>query len=170
MCSRLAFLRCIGLSGFGFVFTTSQIARAIPQNFNQGGFFLRTGVTFENFATEDAAFAPGGVLKGEWTKQDARGAQKLVDDAVVFGLPAARVSLERDTDSVCKYVVIFDDEPKGAARLPLLDRVTQNITAFTGDSHRAGPHGQRTFRHGHVQIEVRAIEPRKVMVEFTPLP
>jgi hypothetical protein len=102
MCSRLAFLRCIGLSGFGFVFTTSQIARAIPQNFNQGGFFLRTGVTFENFATEDAAFAPGGVLKGEWTKQDARGAQKLVDDAVLLGVPAPRVTHEPQNLTRCK--------------------------------------------------------------------
>ena len=168
MCTRLEFLRCIGLSTFGFIFVSPRSARAIPQNFNQGGFFLRTGVTFENFASEEAAFAGGAAMKGEWSKANAEGVQTLIDDAVVFGFPAKRVIAERSAGRVKQFVVTFEEDAKArGVHMPIFDRVTQNITAFTGESPRKLADGSHLFRQGHVQIDLRAENPRRVTARFT---
>jgi hypothetical protein len=168
MCSRSAFLRCLGLSGFGFL-VVARHTHGIPQNFNQGTFFLRTGIAFEDFATNDATFAEGASLKGEWSKPDARGAQILADDAIVFGLPAKHVTAERDAGRVKQLVVTFEEDAK-RARSPILDRVMQNITAFTGEPPHKLPDGSRVFRQGHVQIDVRSNDPRRVIATFTAIP
>jgi hypothetical protein len=169
MCTRAEFLRCIGLSGFGFLFVSRGTAHAIPQNFNQGAFFLRTGVNFENFATDDAAFGEGASLKGEWSKPDAHGVQTLRDDAVVFGFPAKQITAERDGGRVKQFVVTFE-ETAPRARTPIVERVTQNVSAFTGESPRKRTDGARIFRQGHVQIDVRAEDARRVRAKFTAVP
>ena len=140
---------------------------AIPQNFNQGGFFGVVGVAFETFATDKQTWAAGATLPGKWSGPDQSGARKLQHDAVVFGLPAAEIVAQRSAERVAKLRVSFLETGRNAR--PLLDRVTDNIRAFTGDSGRSIGKQTRVFRHAPVQIMARQISPRHVVIEFTPL-
>ena len=141
---------------------------AIPQNFNQGGgFVIANGMTFENFATDKGTFAPGATLKGEWSPPDASRVQTLNGDAVVFGLSAAEISAHRDAYRVTKFRVRYRQSGKNSR--PLLDRVLQNVRAFTGGSSKAAENGAHRFQHGAAQISVRATAAKEVVVEFTPM-
>ena len=141
---------------------------AIPQNFNQGGgFVIANGMTFENFATDKSTFAEGAALKGEWSPPNASGVQTLNGDAAVFGLPAAEIRAHRDSYRITKFRVIYRQAGKNSRSL--LDRVLQNVRAFTGGSGKAAENGAHRFHHGAAQISVRATAAREVVVEFTPL-
>ena len=141
---------------------------AIPQNFNQGGgFIIANGMAFENFATDKGTWAAGAPLKGEWSAPNASHVQTLSGDTVVFGLPAAEVTALRDDYRVTKFRVIYRQPGKG--NRPLLDRVLQNVRAFTGESSKVAGDGARKFHHGAAQISVRATSAQEVVVEFTPI-
>lgn len=157
------------LAAFAFALALAATpAFAIPQNFNQGGgFFIANGMAFENFATDKGTWADGAPLKGEWSAPDAGHAQTLKGDAVVFGLPAAEITAHRDAYRVTKLRVVFRETKKNSR--PLLERVLQNVRAFTGESSRPAGNGAHKFRHGAAQILVRATVAKEVVIEFTPL-
>jgi hypothetical protein len=142
---------------------------AIPQNFNQGrGLFLGGDAAFENFATENATWAPGAKLPGEWSPANGTGAQTLKDAAIVFGLPAARISAERESDRINSLRVVFRESGK-KSKAALLERVIQNIRAFTGETGTEAGKGVCIFRRGAVQIVARGISASEVVVVFTPI-
>jgi hypothetical protein len=145
--------------------TTSLLA--IPQNFNQGGFFNLAGVSFETFATDQATWVNGATLPGKWSASDRAGTQQLENDAVVFGLPAAAITAQHKDGRVTKLRVSFRETERKSG--PLFERLSNNIRAFTGDAGRDLGKQTRLFRHSSVQIVARQISPAQVVLEFTPL-
>src|SRR5678809_764252 len=131
---------------FVFFVVTTGVSLAIPQNFNQGrGLFLGGGAAFENLVTESATWAPGATFPGEWAGSDGSRVQTLKEEALVFGLPAAQVSAERDKTRLNTVRVVFRENGK-KQRAPLIDRVLQNIRAFTGEGGKDDGKGVRVFQ------------------------
>lgn len=114
-------------------------ALAIPQNFG-GGFFGATGQAFEDFAI--AALGPGAELKGKWIAvANQAGKLRLAGDAVVFGIPASDVVVEKTGGGVAKYTVTYkaaDDRKRGRAGASLKERVVGAVRAYTGASMESG--------------------------------
>ena len=139
---------------------------AIPQNFN-GGFFRAAGQPFEDFAI--AALGPGAELKGKWiavAKQE--GKLRLAVDAVVFGIPASEVVVEKSGGGVAKYTVTYkaaDDRKRGRAAASLKDRVLGAVRAYTGTSMESG----RPADYKNARISV-AESKEDVTLEITKAP
>jgi hypothetical protein len=113
-------------------------ALAIPQTFNQGGFFAAAGQPFEDFAGQVAAFGPGAEMKGKWAPvRGQKGAMKLELDAVVFGIPAKEIRAQKHENNVLSYSVVYShdlEKKQGAQKSDLLTRVLAAISAYTGKS------------------------------------
>ena len=154
-------------SGAWLLLATSS--PAIPQTFNTGGgFVLRAGMRFEEFAADKSTWSSGS-LKGDWSELKG-GEQTLKDDAVVFGIPAAEIKAERTSEGVQRFRVLFRSDAAKHGQAPLVERVMQNVRAFTGDAGKAdGSLNAKTFRHKDgVQITVQNKSAREVEVEFRP--
>jgi hypothetical protein len=141
---------------------------AIPQSFSSGGGFqLRAGKPFEQFAADKDVWG-GGSLKGDWSHPNKAGVQTLKDDAVVFGLPAAEIKAERSSAGVQRFLVLFRGESQKSDKA-LFERVAKNVQAFTGHAGKPSAKAVQTFRHADgVQITVRNRSDREVEVEFRP--
>jgi hypothetical protein len=158
-------LRTVALVS-GAWLSLASAALAIPQNFSTGGGFrLRAGMRFEEFAADKATWS-AGTLKGEWSEPKG-GEQILKDDAVVFGIPAAEIKAERSTEGVQRFRVLFREAAaKGSS---LFGRVNKGVSAFTGDQGKNSGKARKTFRHsGGVQITVQETGSHEVEVEFRP--
>jgi hypothetical protein len=65
-------------------------ALGIPQTFGTNQFLNTAGVSFEEFATDPAAWGDASALKGHWAARPDT--LTLHDSAVVFGITAAEVT------------------------------------------------------------------------------
>src|SRR6185436_1736058 len=119
----------------------ATIAFAIPQTFfgNGNGFFGAAGQQFEDAAV--AAFGPGGQMKGEWApvRAGATDEEVLKMTAVVFGVPATKVTRHKSGGHVEKYRVLYTkaDDAKRAKQKSastLQERVTAAVRTYTGAS------------------------------------
>ena len=154
-----------------------EYSSAIPQQV--GGFIGAAGMPFEQFAMTGAVWAPGADLKGKWNARMEKGPAKngietldLALDADVFGIPAAKVSAEREGGAVRRFIVRYDEAKlKGSARAKggdLFARVTANLQAMAGEPKSKSPSGELTFRHESATIVARHDGAREVVVEFSP--
>ena len=155
----------------------ADTASAIPQRVSNGGFFGAVGMAFEQYVATVAVWSPGAELKGPWKPSDkpakAAGVETLVlgTDALVFGIAAAQVSVERVNGAARRFTVLFtegktkDGKPSAGG---LYDRVLANITALAGDAKSVSASGERTFRHEAALITARKSGGKEVIVEFTP--
>jgi hypothetical protein len=161
-------VRLFGLLSGAWLVTTAA-SLAIPQNFSTGGVFaLRAGMRFEEFAAEKETWS-SGKLKGDWSGTEDGGEQTLQDEAVVFGLPAQEIKVERSSGRVGRFLVRFRSESGKAAKGRLFDRVAQNVRSFTGDSGKSAGREAQSFRHqSGVLITVRNKSADQVEVEFRP--
>jgi hypothetical protein len=152
---------------------------AIPQTFGTGGPVFRNavGMSFEEYAASRDTWQPGAELKGTWrasAASKAEGAEtlELALDAVVFGIPAAQVFVERSGTVVRRFVVRFDERKMkdgGKAHAGgLFSLVTTNLTALAGEPKSVSPGGERTFRYESSLITARRSGGKEVIVEFTP--
>lgn len=153
-----------------------NLVQAVPQSVGNGrGFFGAAGMTFEKYAASPDAWAQGGELKGLWK---ARAGKKgdvenldLAEDAVVFGIPAAQVSVERAAGAVRRITVRFDEGKMKNARTNaggLYAQVMANITALAGEPMASSPGGEKSFRYESSQITARKSGAKEVIVDFTP--
>jgi hypothetical protein len=116
------------------------IAFSIPQTFNNNAnvFGNVVGQPLEDVVVQAAAFDPGVEPKGEWTPAAGKpNVLKLELSAIVFGVPASEVTIERKDKAVAKYRVIYgaaDDRKRGKQQNSLEARVLAGISAYTGKS------------------------------------
>lgn len=139
-------------------------ALGIPQTIQgTNTFFASTSLTFEQFATDPAAWGEISALKGNWKTQGDT--LTLNDSAEVFGLPADQVTLRQQDGHVQSFQVHFRARHAGASA-DLLSRVTANVRAFTGEAGaKAG--GSMVFKYKGVTITLRAGSKQEVVAEFT---
>lgn len=143
----------------------SLSAMGIPQTFQgPNTFVVRTSLTFEQFATDPAAWGETSALKGDWKTQGDT--LTLNDSADVFGIPADQVTARQQEGHVLSFQVVFRAKRAGGAPTDLLSRVTANVRAFTGESGtKAG--GAMVFKYKGVTITLRSGSGHEVIAEFT---
>jgi hypothetical protein len=143
---------------------------AIPQTFQQGPnlFAQRVGMSFEQFASEPAAWEGGGAaLKGTWqTKGDTL---TLTDSASVFGVAADEITAQQQDGRVQSFRVVFRaSEKKKMPGKPadLSGQLKANMRAFTGEEGQESSAGLTTFKYKAVTITLRSVSGHEVVVEF----
>ncbi len=140
---------------------------AIPQTFGTNQFLNTAGVSFEEFATDPAAWGDASTLKGHW---EAHGDTLTLSDSVaVFGIDADEVTARLVDGHVQSFRVVFraKDRRADGQRADLSAQVRGNVQAFTGDHGLDHYAGFTTFKYKTVALTLRYPSSREVVAEFT---
>ena len=112
----------------GAFLAAAVVGLAIPDNFNIGGFNI--GQQFEKAVKEASTWEAGDGLPGKWEKD------QLMDDALIFGLPAAGVRMQRQDDkSVDSFQIAYDGDAAKQVQggKSLFDALLFNLQAYSGE-------------------------------------
>jgi len=141
-------------------------AWSIPQTFGGNTFARSAGASFEQFASDPAAWNSGAGLKGHWAAQGD--ALTLTDSAVVFGVEADQITAQRLDGQVQSFRVAFRNRGKQGSRKPvdLLAQLTANLRTFTGDSGTRLAGGGTTFKYKTITITLSPGSGGEVVAEF----
>ena len=142
---------------------------AIPQTFQQGPnlFGQKVGMSFEQFASEPAAWEGGDALKGNW--QTHGDTLTLTDSAAVFGIAADEVTALRQDGRVQSFRVVFRASEKQKTHGKAADlsgQLKANVRAFTGEEGQDSSAGLTTFKYKAVTITLRSVSGQEAVVEF----
>ena len=108
-------------------------APALPNTIGGNGFLGAANMNFEDFIATVAPWGKDAPLKGEWAPVLSEGKKqtlKLKQTAVVFGLAAKEVTVEKEDGKLVLAKVSFVDEKKGAGNLSV--RLRRAIAAWAG--------------------------------------
>ena len=121
------------------VLLISLDVRAIPNTF--GGFINPAGMRLEDFAARDVIWKPNAELKGNWELwKDARVTDSSIEllhlkmSAIVFGVSAKEVTVQRRDNSILQFQIVFKPGDK-IKDLGKLKRVLKtNASQWSGSS------------------------------------
>ncbi len=134
-------------TAFTFIFFAGSIAvpllHAIPSTFNNGigvPFINPASMRLEDFANREDMWKQDAKLKGDWEMWNDPEIDDstielihLKNSALVFGMPATEVTLQRRDNRPLRLVVVFstaDEKKPGNTQAQL----TANINAWSGKS------------------------------------
>ncbi len=118
----------------GIVFLPAAFSLALPnQVFMGNGFLGAAGMPFEDFIAGTDAWGRAAALKGDWVPASTKGPRqtlRLVQTAVVFGLPAKEVTVDKENGLLVLATVRYVEEKKDAGNLAV--RLRRAIAAWAG--------------------------------------
>lgn len=120
----------------------SHNVRGIPNTFGGfGGFINPAGMRLEDFAAQKKIWNPRAELKGTWELwKDDSVTDTTIEllhlkmSALVFGVPASEVTVQRKDDKILQFQVVFEpyDKIKDFDRLSKM--VKTNASLWSGSS------------------------------------
>jgi hypothetical protein len=139
-------------------------ALGIPQTIQTPFLVAGTNLTFEQLATDPGSWGATSALKGNWKTQ---GDQLTLSDAVaVFGIAADEITAQQQDGQVQSFRVVFRPKHTSVNSADLLNKVTANVRAFTGNAGtKAGT--ATVFKYKGVLITLRSGSGHEVVAEFT---
>ena len=156
---KLAVVCCAGIVIFSF----GKLG-AIPNTF--GGFINQAGMRLEDFAARKAMWEPNADLKGTWelwkdeaVTDPAIELFRLKLNAVVFGVTASEVTVQRKDDRIIQFQVVFEPSDRKTS-LDKLDRTLKtNASLWSGASASS-----KAMKHGASLYSFRSNEEEKQVV------
>jgi len=116
------------------VFLPAFFSLALPnQVFMGNGFLGAAGMPFEDFIAGTDAWGREAALKGDWVPAGAQGPRqtlRLVQTAVVFGLPAKEVTVDKENGLLVLATVRYVEAKQDAGSLVV--RLRRAIAAWAG--------------------------------------
>ena len=118
----------------GVVLCPAAFLLALPnQVFMGNGFLGAAGMSFEDFIAGTDAWGRVAALKGDWVPAATKGPRqtlRLAQTAVVFGLPAKEVTVDKENGLLVLATVRYVEEKKDAGNLAV--RLRRAIAAWAG--------------------------------------
>ena len=117
-----------------FLLGSARPARALPNSIGGNGFLGAANMNFEDFIASVAPWGKDAPLKGDWTPVTSGGKSetlKLKQTAVVFGLAAQEVTINKEDGALRSARIRFVDEKKGGGG-NLAVRLRRAISAWAG--------------------------------------
>lgn len=120
------------------LFTTET--RGIPNEFNTTAFITPAGMRLEDYAAQKEIWIPRARLIGEWEMwRDDSVADSTIEvlrlnmPAIVFGVPAAEVTVQRRDDQILQFQVAFQPYERIDDFEKLTQIVRRNASLWAGE-------------------------------------